>query len=141
MSLRRGPTVKDMKLICDLIYDVASFAQPEVVTFPGVGSGIRMIASPGAYIVCVNIDRRWQLREVFVDEATGEPSELQPEPLPMPLTEPSDSLHQCAYSMIYYLVSRLNAAIEDRNSSKRDRSYAETALLHIVSRTQGSART
>jgi len=130
----RSPSLDDMKLMCDIINDAASFAEPQIVTFPDIGPVIRMRMMPGVFGVFMHRDHRRFTQDVYVDETTGRRSDLQPLDPPAPVTDRRTDARQSAARIVYYVISYLSAAAEQQEHSKEVRDYATRALAQITTR-------
>jgi hypothetical protein len=132
--LRRGAVVRDMKLICDVLADAASFTEPEVVHFPGMGNVVRFRLLPILYGVVMPYEQTWYLKYVQIDPRTGEPTGVQPNHSPEPMGMPGMPARQVGMNLIYEALERWGRFSQNADLSARDRKFAEEALSLVDAR-------
>lgn len=133
---RKSQLLDDLKLICDVMEDFASFAEPEVVSFPGTPLMLRFRILPVLYgLVACDDDQCWWIKYVQVNEKTGDVADEQPELTPVPMGCNTDlSVRQIATNLTYELAERLGAFSQNSALPARQRNYAKGALALIDER-------
>jgi hypothetical protein len=123
-----------MKTMCDVIADLAPFAEPEVVHFPGAGNAVRVCVLPILHGLVVVFENQWIIRYVQLDVATGEPLVPQPSWPPVPIALPGASPRQVGINLTYELVEKLGMFSENGDLPARYRTYATEAIRRINER-------
>jgi len=132
----RQASFQDLRTVCDVINDAASFTQPEVTRFPDGSTVVRFWINPEVVGVAAGVDHCWYLREVNIDRATGEPASLQYSPEPFMVADQHYSPRQAAMCMVQYLIARLGATAQNTEMPADSRNYAARALQLIMARTE-----
>jgi hypothetical protein len=133
-QFRSDPSLSDMKLMCDVLYDAMSFTEPEVVAFPEVGTVLRIRVFPKVYGLLIYGGGHWYAKELLVNTATGDLEDYQPFGSPIPVTSQGADPVTAAKEIGGYVMERLRRTLEDANSSEEDRAHAAGAFTQLANR-------
>ena len=125
-------SLQDLRTICDVVNDVASFTQPEVTWFPDGSAVVWLWIDPEVIGVLTNVSECWYLQEVNIDKSTGQPASLQYSAEPSKIADHRYSPQQVGMRVAQYLVARLRAAAENPQMPAEYHSFATRALQVIM---------